>query len=369
MTDIELAESAAEVVFKGTDEQFQALLKELEIEELVDVGLVLTKMSGTSAIRAGLTAYEIRQSTPDGEWGREVFRLANTWEVSDRTIHRWMKAAQNHYGLELTPAQLNAQTNGSADTASADVSDEPEFIWDDGEEDDAGFGAAEGQTLTEQMNAEAGWGDDTLPSSEYHNEDASAAVKRTPLLLEPDDTWVAFTATSIMQEHEGYSEVAAQRSAVARWSRKLEEDPLDLLEELVMIYESEGDDVPDEIAAKLIEADERKVLTPDEVTGPKEKKPRAKSGPKFVYDSAEKLLVATRNLAGDVSVGVKEGHVTDKQIAAMLPHLESIPYTLKKLIEQAKEAKARYLATNPPVEERIAETVAAEADDDEDPGF
>jgi hypothetical protein len=368
LSDIELADSAAEVVFRGTDEQFRGLLQDLEVDELVDVGLVLTKMSGTSAIRAGLTAYEIRKATPDGEWGREVFRLAQTWEVSDRTIHRWMRAAQEHFQLELTPAQENAKTNGSADTASAGDTEAPEFVWDDDEEDDAGFGEAEGQTLTEQMNAEAGWGDDTLPSSDYESKSYTPPTP-VPLLLEPDETWVAFTMNSIMQEHEGYSDVAAQRSAVARWARKLDEEPLDLLEELVMIYESEGDDVPDEIAAKLIEADERKVLTPDEVTGPKEKKPRGKAGPKFVYDTAEKLLVMTRNLAGDVTTGTKDGTVTDKQVAAMLPHLESVPYTLKWLIEEAKQAKARYLASNPPVEERIAETVAAEADNNDDPGF
>ena len=365
MTDIELADSATEVVFRGSDEQFQALLGELEVDELVDVGLVLTKMSGTSAIRAGLTAYEIRRSTPDGEWGKKVYELAETWEVSDRTIHRWMKAAQDHFDLELTPSQKNAAAARPPDVASADDTESPDFIWDDDEEDGSGFPDDLGGGLMDEMNAEAGWGDDTLPSAKYKNEDAPG-VTPVKLILEPDETWVAFTAHSIMQEHEGYSEQAAQRSAVARWARKLGEDPLDLLAELEMIYEADGRAVTEDIVDKLYAAEESKPIVPDEVTEGGPKKPRGAKKVRLAYDQAENLLTSTRALHEYCFVGHRDGKVDDKQIAGMLPHLQSLPHAVKGLIKLAEEAKARYLTENPPMEDRIAATQAEEADEDPD---
>jgi hypothetical protein len=364
--DPRLVSTARHLADSVTKEQFESValeMSDLSVEDLVALGSAFVNTTKKSAVLVGKVAYEIRTRTPDGQWGREVYNLAETWEVSDRTIHRWMKQAQELFGFELTPAQRNAQASSGADARQGE-GQEPDFVWDDDDEEDGG-GFPEG-SLTERMNAEAGWGDGTLPSAEYRNEDASASVAPTPMALEPDDTWVAFTAHSIMQEHEGYSEQAAQRSAVARWARKLDEDPLDLLAEIEMIYESEGRAVTEDIVDTLYAAEEARAIVPDEVTGPKEKKPRGAKKVRLAYDQAEALLTNARSLHEYCFVGHRDGKVDDKQIAGMLPHLQSLPHAIKGLTKLAQEAKDRYLAENPPASERIAATQAAEADEDPD---
>jgi hypothetical protein len=354
LPDVKLS---VDTLLQSGDQEFAELAHTLSTEDLDDAGLVLTAVTKVSTVRVGLVAYEIRLQTKDGEWGKKVYDLAERWEVSERTIHRWMKSAQDHFQLELTPAQKNAQVPPTPDEPSAE-----DFIWDDelDETDEAGFAGLDGETsLLDQMNAEAGWGDDTLPPVQ-HGDERAPSVTPNPMLLEPDDTWVAFTAQSIMQEHEGYSNVAAERSAKARWARKLEEDPMDLLEELEMIYEAQGETLTDEMVIKLHEADDQKALVPDEVTEPGEKKKRGKGGPKPVHAQAEKLLGMVRDLHGQVHAGLTDGTVNDKEVAAMWPFLAPIPHTLANLKNMADAAKARQLKDNPPMEQKIAATVAAE---------
>lgn len=399
MTDVEPVEGrlpdvqlSGETLLSSTDAEFAELTGTLSVEDLQVAGLFLTQVSKVSSLRVGQVAYQIRTQTPDGQWGREVYSLAEQWEVSERTIHRWMASAQQHFGLELTAAQKNAQASSTPDESSEeDAGTLPTWDDDGSELSDMGFdldgdpdpdlvgvdGASRLHDLIGEPWAER---DSVTPSPAYENKHFEGATP-AELLVEPDDTWVAFTAHSIQVEHDGYSDVAAERMAKARWSRKLGEDPLDLLEELEMIYEAAGETLSDEIITKLHQADDQRVLVPDEVSegGKKPKAKRAARG-KFAYDQAEKLLTSTRQLYEMCFKGLKEGNVSDKEVAAMLPHLTPIPYTIKGLLKMAEEAKERVLAQMSP-EEKIAMTLAAEAaaaaeeeddeddDDDETPGF
>jgi hypothetical protein len=385
VTDIETAGSAPpDVVLNGAnllqsaDGDFADLAHTLSVEDLLDAGTFLTAVSKVSSVRVGLVAYEIRQQTPDGTWGRRVADLATEWEVSERTIHRWMRGAQDHFGLELTPAQANAEAAPAPDGASAEAAE-----WTDPDEElaDAGFdledlddydpelaglggGIPDGGSLMDRMNDEAGWGDKTLPSADYENpEDAAPAAR--PVALPPDPDWVAFTAEGIRRDHPDYGDVESERSAKARWARQIEEQPLDLLEDLETVYGSRGEEVPMESVEALYAAEERKAIKPDEVTEGGGKKKRAPAGPKLCYDVAEKMLQTARQLHQQVHGGLKDGTVTDKQAAAMLPHLQPLPHTIQGLTKMAKTSRERALAEQEPVEDRIAATQAAETHGDD----
>lgn len=364
-----------EVLTKGSDDAFVELLGQLEVDEIADVGLVLTRLSKGSSIRAGRAAYQIRVSTPDGEWGREVYKLATLWEVSERTIQRWMAAAQEHFGFELTAAQKNAQVAappGGASpgkTAQDDWPDEDELLrdagfteeqidgqggyfgWDpeqgkdvwipdeDSEDDEAINNKIAFENLIGQPWAER---DSVTPSPQYENEMPGPARQAVAPILEPDDVWVAFTVSQIQAEHPAFGEQAAERSAKARWQRKLDEAPLDLLEELEMIHGS----VPDDVIAKLHEAEEHKPIRPDEVTegGEKKKSKRGPAAPKSIPVAAEKLMEASRDLHQRIHVGKREGTVPDSEIAAAFDSIDGAFRTiegLKKATREAREAMKR----------------------------
>jgi hypothetical protein len=365
LTELEVAVQAAQQIDLTSDQaraNFVELLRESDDPVLWGLLEKFGNTSKVAAVLAGRVVYEIRLRTQDGEWGRTLYKMAEQSGVSERTLRRWMVAAQEHFELEFTAAQLNARVPSSTDERPLDSPPDVDggFDWDDEDEAaEAGFAGLDDGPLLDRMNAEAGWGDDTLPPVQ-HGDERAPSVTPNPMLLEPDNTWVAFTAQSIMQEHEGFSDVAAERSAKARWARKLEQDPLDLLEELEMIYEAQGETLTDEMVIKLHEADDQKALVPDEVTEPGEKKKRGKGGPKPVHAQAEKLLGMVRDLHGQVHAGLTDGTVNDKEVAAMWPFLAPIPHTLANLKNMADAAKARQLKDNPPMEQKIAATVAAE---------
>lgn len=367
LPDVQLT---GETLLQSSDHDFAELTETLSVEDLKDAGLFLTKVSKVSSIRVGQVAYQIRVQTPDGQWGREVFTLAEQWEVSERTIHRWMSSAQSHFGLELTAAQKNSQVSSSPDTLSTEDPESP-LNWDDDSDElegmgfddlpDLGLDSVDGASRLHDLIGEP-WAerDSVTPSPGYTSQEAPL-VTPNPMILEPDATWVAFTAHSIQQEYPEYSDVAADRASKARWARKLEQDPLELLEQLEMIYEASGETLSDEIIEKLHTAEEQKALVPEVV---KEKKKRATRG-KLAFDQAEKLLQLTRQLYEMCYTGLKNGSVSEKEVAAMLPHLTPIPYTIKGLLEMANVARTNVLAAMTP-EEKIAATLAAEAEEEED---
>lgn len=366
-----MSSQAMDVLTRGTDEAFLELAGELDIEEMVDAVTVLTQVSKYSSLRAGYLFYQMRLKVPDGTWGTKVYEFAEQYGVSERTIHRWMKAAQGHFGLELTAAQKNAESAATPDNGRRVVGDivDDGPDWDDDDDPFAGLDGiddelhdpdADDRMLLDLMNDQAGWGDDTLPEVQRGtpNEDAQPAP-RAPL-VEPDPDWVAFTATTLNAEHDNsYPEETARRLAVARWQNKLENEPLELLEELETIYEARGQEVPDDVAEKLMLAEETKAIKPDAVEQPK----KGRGGQKFAYSQAEKLLQAARNLHEYVFTGLRDGTIDDKEVAGMLPHLEPMPHSIKGLREMALEAKKRAVADAPPkAAERIAATQAAEAE-------
>lgn len=371
-TELAVADSTMEVLLKSGDEEFVEWAEELEVDELVDAVAVMSHLSQTSALRAGWMLYLIRTQTPDGEWGQKVWEWANMWEVSERTVHRWMSAAQSHYGLELTPAQKNAKTPTRPDPGrvEGDQAGAEEPAWVDDEDDPFAGLALDGgdeeevhvHPLLDALNDEAGWGEGTLPEPARGTPPAGTASSGAPPLLEPDPTWVAFTAVQIQAEHPAFGDQAASHNAKARWRRKIEQEPLDLLEELEMIYEAAGQSLPDSTIIKLHEAEESKAIKPDQVTEGKVK--RGAAGPKPPHMTADKMLQMARQLHEQCFVGLKNGVVTDQDVAAILPHLAPMPYAVAGLKKMGEEAKARCLAANPSMEAKIAETQTAEPADD-----
>lgn len=370
--DIEamMTEAALEVLIRGTDEKFVELADELDVEEMSDAVAVLNHLSQSSSLRAGYLLYRIRQAVPDGEWGQKIWEFANEYQVSQRTIHRWMSAAQEYFGFELTPAQRNARTAVRPQPESgASIIEGPFDDLDDDEEDlfaDLDSRIDE-HALLNHLNNEAGWGDEAAPKPQRGTPDSEVPAGARAPLVAPDPTWVAFTAQSLQQEHPTYGDVAATRSATARWSRQLDEDPLGLLEDLEMIYESAGADLPDEIAAALYHAEEHKPIKPDAVTEGKTRKARK---PALADSKAQKILESLRELHQQVHTGLKEGLVTDKEAAGMLTSLQLIPHTVAGLVQMAKDAKGRLGNEEKPMAEKIADTQAAPvAATVDDPGF
>lgn len=382
MTDIEPVHAASlpdlpttiTSLVQSDDASFESMIKELSVEDLEIAGAALSGVAKIGTIRAGRMAYEIRQLTPDGEWGREVFKLATEWQVSERTIHRWMSAAQEHFAFELTPAQKN-----SAVAQKPTSRQEDELSWsEDDSPEDAGFGLEDEEQHVHGVGGVYGWDKDLMrdtwrpfETSDDEEEDQDIIDKRaafnalvgepwaerdsvtpsphyenvmpgsftpTPMLLEPDETWVAFTASQLQAEHPAYADEAARRSAIARWTRKLTEEPLDLLEELEMIH---GGSLSDEIVTKLHEAEQVKPIKPDEVTeGGKKKGKRGPAAPKALSNVAEKLMEMTRELHSRVHAGIKENTVPDEDIAALLDSINGAAHTiegLKKMCNQAKD--------------------------------
>jgi hypothetical protein len=374
---------ALEVLTKGSDEKFVELADTLDVDEMSDAVAVLSHLSMSSSLRAGYLLYRIREEVQDGEWGQKIWEFANSYQVSQRTIHRWMVAAQEHFGFELTPAQRNARSRprpeptpeaGGEEAPAAEspfegLEDEDPF--EDLDLDELEGISEDGRSLLDWMNDEAGWGDASAPKPQRGTpEDTPAPAPRTPA-VEPDPTWVEFTARSIQQEHEGYGDQAAARTASARWSRLIQQDPLGLLEDLEMIYEAHGEGVPDSIVEALHRADEEKPIVPDEVAPPK----KARGGKKvrLAYDEAERILVSMRELHGRVYNGLKDGTMSDREAAGMLNHLKLMPHAVRGLTGMAEEAKVRALADGGSTAEKIAETQQTEAapaaGGDDDPGF
>lgn len=342
-------------------------VQDMSDDDLMELARGFVGVGQSSALLVGKLAYELRDRTPDGEWGRRKFEMANEWAVSDRTISRWMRSAQEFFGYELTPSQANAEFSQPA----TDAPPGPPAWEEDDDPADAGFGEhVEGQggsygwdpeqmrdvwipdEESEIIDGKAAFDaligepwverDSVTPSPEYTNVMPGETQGRR-LLLEPDETWIAFTASQIQAEHPAFTDEAAARSALARWARKLETGPLDLLEELEMIH-PEG--VPDGTVEVLMEAEETKVIVPDGVTGPGEKKKgkRGPAAPKGLPAVAEKLMEMSRELHGRIHAGVQEGTVSDQEIASLSEYVQGASYTvdgLKKMVNQAKDRVKR----------------------------
>lgn len=371
MTELETTRAAAPPdlvttvasLVQSDDATFEGLVKELSVEDLEVAGAALSGVARIGTVRAGRMAYEIRQQTADGEWGREVYKLATEWQVSERTIHRWMAAAQEHFGFELTPAQRNAAVSAQPtarreegpsweeddDPATAGLGDahvEGEgggYEWDPEQMRDVWVPDEESEIIDQRRAFEDLIGepwterDTVTPSPKYENTMPGDAPAR-PVLLEPDETWVAFTKSQIQSEHPAFADEAAERSAKARWARKLETEPLELLEELEMIH---PDGVSEETAAILMEAEEHKVIVPDQVTeGGEGKKKRGPAAPKGLPKVAEKLMELTRELHSRIHAGVNEGTVSDEEIASLQEYVQGAAFTmdgLKKLVNGARD--------------------------------
>jgi hypothetical protein len=366
VTDIEqvATRSTLDVLMQGDDEKFVDWTDDLQVDELVDVGLALTTMTRVSTLRAGYVAYQIRAKTPDGEWGQMKWHLSETWDVSERTVQRWMAAAQSHYGFELTPAQRNAQAPPRADDASDEgpALEDVDHPWD-ADDEDAGFGDLAGYTYRSdddsidnrnrfnEVMGDVGWGDDTLPSADYVSPPESE--RRGPRMpaLEPDPTWIEFTAAQIQIEHPAYEDHAAARTARARWDRKIESEPIELLEELEQIYEASGRELPAEVTVTLLEAAEaaENVVVPDEVQPPKKKRGGGSGssgrvgtadpsdGPKNV----ERGMVYARSLAEHLTALTSEGgpEAVAEWYGASTAELAAWRYAVDNLLTRVKQAK------------------------------
>lgn len=372
MTGLEqvVAGNTLDVLMKGDERSFVDWTDDMEVEELVDVGVALTAMSKVSSLRAGYVAYRIRTKTPDGEWGEMKWRLAEEWGVSDRTVQRWMAAAQDHFGFELTPAQANARAPRRADGASDDEPSQGgiELEWDGEDEDEllgpAGFDSSLGDPLENQQRfreliGDAGWGDHTLPSADYVNPppaEETAPVGR-PMLLPPDDTWVAFTASQLKQEFPAYADETAERLARARWDRKTQNEPLDLLEELREIH---GENLPDEVVETLQQAEANKPIKPDEVSPPREKSKGSRgsggkigtSGPQDGPKNVERGMIFAREVHAHIHQLRRDGGdaAVDEWYGAARAELAGWSHAVESCLKVVKECAgaAKRLASEAP---------------------
>lgn len=346
MTDIELlgdlGEQMLEVLLSPNAAAVSSYLDGLSYEDLEVGVLYASQKAKTSTLVSGRLAYEIRLRTQDGEWGKEVWKLSTTCGVSERTIHRWMSAAQEHFGFELTSAQKNAQVSANPDVSSSEQSTQDSLsVFDDDEEyEDSGFKDLDPLDSVIAHNNLVGepWAEpnSTSPSTKYTNVDDAAAVEGKAAIVEADETWLAFTAMQVQKENPVYGDLAARKMAIARWHRILDENPLDLLDELEMIYEASGSSVPDEIIEKLQVAEEKKPIKPDAI-----KKKRGSSGPKTLLSMAEKLMEASRELHGKLHTGLTDGSISDEEIVQLSTPLGGLAHAVNSLRDKCNAAKER----------------------------
>lgn len=293
-----MARVEAAAIAPDKKEAVSHLVQILQDDELVDMLIGLAMRVKVDSIVLGRVAYEIRVRTPDGEWGREVRKLAAACQVSDRTIHRWVSAAQEHFGLELTTAQANARTQADARQQTEDFGDTSSWDdWDEGDElaaagfTDPDLAGLDGQMSTRDLVGEP-WleRDSTSPSPRYENPPEGGFQPAGRPVIPADETWLAFAEAQIVDEHPALGpNGAAAKSAKARWDKMVREEPLELLGQLEMIHE--GGDVPDELAAALVAAEESRPLKPEVVDKPKRQ--RASGGS---TKTPEGLMVAVREL-------------------------------------------------------------------------
>jgi hypothetical protein len=335
-------------VLAGGFDQVDGLIASLDSEQLGDLLVGLSMRAKVDTLVAGRVAYEIRTRTPDGEWGRQVRALAAECEVSDRTIHRWMSAYQEATGLELTPAQENARAQQAFRQQAEGLDEEPASWddWDEGEEtSSAGFdygetGGESRQALRDLVGEPWAERDSVTPSTTYVNppESEKAAPRQ---VIPPDETWLAFTESQVVDEHPALGPSgAAAKAALAKWNVMTLDEPLELLDQLEMIHG--GDGVPDELASALIEADERKPIKGEIVDKPKAKRAKA-SGPSvkspeglmMAVRELHQKIVVTKNEQGARAVATEFGpHVSDLQ--ALVQVAQGCLNKVRSAVDEAK---------------------------------
>jgi hypothetical protein len=336
--------------------QVDVMVAALDAEQLEDLLVGLSARTKIDTLLAGRVAYEIRKQTPDGEWGQEVRKLAMACEVSDRTIHRWMSAAQEHFGFELTAAQKNAEARPTPVGKDAgpghegSLEDWADIIMGDEYDDEeetaaAGFGESTTDGLDGQIAMRESVGepwterDSVIPPVTYENEVSDRTARPAGrAVIPPDETWLAFTEAQIVSEHPALGPSGgAAKSAKARWDRMTETEPLELLEQLEMIHEH--DEVPDELVQALFAAEETKAIKPEVV-----EKPKRRGGGAGSAKTPEGLLTSVRDLHQQIVKTKDEGGaqaVADrygKDVATLQSMIHTAQGCLTKVRAAAEEA-------------------------------
>jgi hypothetical protein len=349
-------------VLSGGFNKVDALVGSLDSEQLEDLLVGMSMRAKVDTLVAGRVAYEIRSRTPDGEWGQEVRKLAMACEVSDRTIHRWMSTAQEHFGFELTTAQRNSavQQTERQEVSGIEAEDDDGWdSWDDREEaSSAGFGESTTDGLDGQIAMRESVGepwterDSVIPPVSYENEVSDRTARPAGrAVIPPDETWLAFTEAQIVSEHPALGPSGgAAKSAKARWDRMTETEPLELLEQLEMIHEH--DEVPDELVQALFAAEETKAIKPEVVEKPKRKGGGAGSAktPEGLLTSVRELhqqIVKTKDEGGAQAVADRYG----KDVATLQSMIHTAQGCLTKVraaVEEAGKLSKAAEAAGPP---------------------